>query len=337
MYQEQTFESINFIGAQVVIYAGITILIFGMFGSISNIIVFRTLKTFRDSSCAFFLTVMSFFNIGQLSVSLIIRILLSGFCLNYLEMSVFFCKFRNYVLQVCGLISYTCMCLATTDQFLATSLRRQWQEAFNIKRARYLCVFSIIIWLLHGIPVFIWYSPRYSTLTNKTSCIILNSAYQQYISYVYLIVLAGIAPIFITILFGSLAYWNVRQIPYRVVPLVRRELDKQLGNMVLVQVVLNIFYMLPCVIVLLLMYTLHPTIVSNYSAYFTLAYNMAALMYYLYFSVSRSIKVQLVLFSNLFLDSILHLYYCIETFPSTIPSCTNKYFSSLLESTNHCK
>jgi hypothetical protein len=42
-----------------------------------------------------------------------------------------------------------------------------------------------------------------------------------------------------------MAYRNVQQIAYRTVPLVRRQLDKQLTVMVLVQVVVNILTQLP--------------------------------------------------------------------------------------------
>jgi hypothetical protein len=42
-----------------------------------------------------------------------------------------------------------------------------------------------------------------------------------------------------------MAYHNVQQLAYLAVPLVRRNLDKQLTVMVLVQVVANIFTLLP--------------------------------------------------------------------------------------------
>jgi hypothetical protein len=46
-----------------------------------------------------------------------------------------------------------------------------------------------------------------------------------------------------------MAFHNVQEIAYRTIPLVRRELDKQLTVMVLVQVVINIFALLPFTIV----------------------------------------------------------------------------------------
>ncbi len=52
----------------------------------------------------------------------------------------------------------------------------------------------------------------------------------------------------IVILFGILAYRNVQQIAYRAVPLVRRELDKQLTVMVLVEVLCDVIFVTPIII-----------------------------------------------------------------------------------------
>ena len=280
--------TIRFAVQQTAIYFGIPILVIGVFGSLLNVTIFLSLHTFRQSSCAFFLLIMSFVNIGQLLTSLLTRILISGFRIDWTESSIEFCKFRNYFLQVCALMSYTCMCLATIDQFLATSLRARWQNLFNIRKAYILCVLFAIIWSIHGIPTLTWFNLGPSATTGRTSCVITNTIFQQYYINGYLITLTGILPICITVLFGSLAYWQVRQIPYRTVPLVRRELDKQLSSMVLVQVVFNLFVIIPYIIVLVLLYS--PDIsrtITNIPS-FTYASNFFGLMYYLYFAVGPS-------------------------------------------------
>ena len=63
----------------------------------------------------------------------------------------------------------------------------------------------------------------------------------------YVVLVSGL-PVLITALFGLLAYHNVTQLAYRAVPLVRRELDKQLTVMVLVQVVFNFCVLVPYII-----------------------------------------------------------------------------------------
>lgn len=58
----------------------------------------------------------------------------------------------------------------------------------------------------------------------------------------------GVLPLTLMGLFGLLAYHNVRSLAYRTIPLVRRELDKQITKMVLVQVIYNIIVTSPYVI-----------------------------------------------------------------------------------------
>ncbi|CAF3440419.1 unnamed protein product [Rotaria sp. Silwood1] len=59
-------ELLNIVAAYVSIYFGLVILVGGLIGNLLNILVFLSLKTFRENSCAFYLTTMSLLNIGQL-------------------------------------------------------------------------------------------------------------------------------------------------------------------------------------------------------------------------------------------------------------------------------
>src|SRR3984885_11187525 len=131
--------SIDFATNQVVIYIAIPAFIMGVIGGFLNVIVFLSLKTFRQSSCAFYLTIMSIANIGQLLLGLFSRIMISGFNINWTQSSAFYCKFRLYCLQLCGLISFTSYCLGILDQYFATCTRFRWQQWSNIKVAQRLC------------------------------------------------------------------------------------------------------------------------------------------------------------------------------------------------------
>lgn len=274
------------IPTQIAIYLGLTTLIGGVLGGILNIVVFLSLRTFRQNSCAFFLTVMSFFNIGQLLTGLFSRILITGFNKDWTETSPAFCKLRIYCLHVCTLISYTCICLATIDQYLATSLRPRWQQMMTLRRAQYMCAFFIVAWLLYGIPSLVWYAPVFSARTGINACTTTNPVFTTFLRYIYTLVLTGILPIIITVVFGSLAYRNVRQIPYRTVPLVRRELDKQLTSMVLVQVGHNLLVNLPYVTILLIAF--HIDLPPDSSALVNLRFSnfISGMAYYFCFSVS---------------------------------------------------
>jgi hypothetical protein len=135
-----TNMSLTFIGQQIMIYGGFLIITTGIFGNLINTIVFLSLKTFRQSSCAFYLTIMSIVNIGQLLFGLLSRIMISGFAIDWTTTSVFLCKFRTTFSQLCSLISFICLCLATIDQYFATCTRLRWQQWSNIKLAQRLII-----------------------------------------------------------------------------------------------------------------------------------------------------------------------------------------------------
>jgi hypothetical protein len=142
-------------------------------------------------------------------------------------------------------VSVTCLCLATIDQYFATCSRVRWQQLCNLKLAQRLIIVSIIIWSLHGIPYIVFYDHIVSPTTNQVTCTSTNYTFTVYRTFVTLLMLIGYVPAVIAASFGWMAYRNVQQLAYRTIPLVRRELDKQLTLMVLVQVAANIFTLLP--------------------------------------------------------------------------------------------
>ena len=117
-----------------------------------------------------------------------------------------------------------------------------------------------------------------------------NAAFLKYRFYVATLVLTGFLPVLLTIAFGVLAYHNARNMSYRTVPLVRRELDKQLTVMVLAQVFVNFFTVLPFAIVNAL--TLYPelTVDPIIAIKFRFAMAIITLLYYFYFGVSQRIR-----------------------------------------------
>jgi hypothetical protein len=215
---------------QVTIYLGIPILVAGVIGDILCVIVFTSLHTFRNKPCSFYLTCASFVNIGQLLTGFLTRILLTGYTLNLTTESLFFCKFRPWLVQACYLISLTCICLATIDIFLATSARPSWQQKSNLKLARRLVIITCIIWSLHGIPF-----ATTSDIKNN-SCAIYDINFSNYYNQFYYPILLGVLPLTVMNTFSILSLRNIKQVSRRNLPVVRRDLDRQLTKMVLIQV-----------------------------------------------------------------------------------------------------
>ena len=281
-------SSLTFISQQISIYFGIPVLVAGLFGGVLNSLVFLSLRTFRQSSCAFYLTIMSVVNIGQLLTGLLPRILISGYDVDWTITSPFYCKFRYFLYQTCSLISLTCICLATIDQYLATCSNVRWQQWSSLKVAHRLIAIFAILWSLHGIPYLIYFAQVYYPLTNTIVCGITNDLFFKYFAYGFLLILTGFLPIFITILFAILAFRNVKQLVHQAVPVVRRELEKQLTMIVLVQVALNSFTLLPNSMMAALQTDTALTSDPEAGPRIQFASVLGALIFYLNFAVSEN-------------------------------------------------
>ncbi|CAF1533858.1 unnamed protein product, partial [Adineta ricciae] len=266
------------------IYAGIPILIGGCIGNLLNLIVFISLKTFRENSCAFYLTTISFINIGNLSTGLLHRILVSGFGIDLTLVSLYLCKLFQYCIQSCALISITCLCLATIDQYFSTCFTDRWRELSNIKLSRRLIKIFVILWLIHGIPYLIFFEIIQSNLTKKNRCMITNKIFSNYFTYVYSAILTGYLPIFLTILFGLLSFYNVKRLSLRTISIIRRQLDKQLTTMVFLLGIFNIIALIPYPIILIIRSI--SSIINDPSAVVKINFinNLTVFFYYLYFA-----------------------------------------------------
>jgi hypothetical protein len=107
-------DYLKYSSEQILIYLGFFVLITGLIGNVFNIIIYTSLRTFRETTCAFYLTVASFVNIFELLAGLLSRICSYVYGIDATENSVFFCKIRSPVLIASTLISVTCMSFDNT-------------------------------------------------------------------------------------------------------------------------------------------------------------------------------------------------------------------------------
>ena len=234
MSSETIINILNTINTNLNIYFGFFILITGIFGQICNVIVFTTLKTFRETTCAFYLTVVSVANFAQ-ALPLLLRVLTS-FNVN-VSGSAIFCKLRFFSAQYCFLIYLTSMCLATIDQFLSMTKYRHWN---NMRLARAQIIFACIFWFIHGIFTFIYYD------SNQYTCIITNAVFAKYFAYFYSVILLGFVPVTIMITFSLMAFFKIRTTAVRQqVNHIRLSRDRQLTTMTLFHVLSTVIFITP--------------------------------------------------------------------------------------------
>lgn len=275
-----------YVTQQLTIYIGFPLLIGGILGSCLNIIVFSSLRTFRQSSCAFYLTILSFANLIQLCVGLLSRILISDFNIDWTKTSLVYCRFRPFILYLGSLLSAYTLCLATIDQYFATCTRVRLQQWCNMKIARRLLLICLTLIILEQIPSPFFYEHVTSSTTNQTSCIVTNQLFTRFDTYFTVMTLWFVLPLIISIFFASLAYRNVRSLAHRANQLVRRELDKQLTVMVLMHVLVNTVGLLPFLLFYLL--SLSDSVRSDSTLYsqILLIFSNTLLLFYVTYSVS---------------------------------------------------
>lgn len=238
-------RNILVISQQLTVYVGVSISLIGLIGCSLNVVVFISLRTFRENSCAFYLLVVSLSNIGHLLSTALPRVITTAFSINTSYFSLMHCKIRLFVSIVTAQISFTCLCLAVLDQYAAINSRPRWRKFSQIVVAHRLTLIFTILWLLHGIPFIIYLGEFQSPLSKQILCTTIDPKFTKYRVYFAGIILNGVIPLITSSYFGVLAYRNVRDIAYRTIPIVRRSMDKQLTAMTLTHVFVNCLTTLP--------------------------------------------------------------------------------------------
>lgn len=170
------------------IYLGLFIFFAGIIGNIGNIIIFASVRNYRTNASTFYYLVDSIQNIFLLVIDVGLRVLSDGFELEFGRNSNVWCKARRFFSVTFGFISLVYACLATINQFFATSPNVRLRNWSNIKWAHRAVVLVIIICCLHGIPylVFANISPTSGV------CVITNVAFQVYVPLFIVVVLTFI-------------------------------------------------------------------------------------------------------------------------------------------------
>ena len=240
-------DALRTITRQINLYGSCFIFIIGIFSELLTIVVFTTLKTFRQTTCSFYLVTTSISNIGILVV-IILRIIYDGLNTGLIYTSLV-CKCRFFLTQYGGLVSVTSSCLAIIDQFISMTTYKHWS---NMKIARRLVAFSSIFWFISSLFNFIYYEYRLNT------CIMTHPFYAKYYTYFQSPLVTGFFAIIIMIIFSLLAFIKIRSIASRQLNIVRLSRDRQLTAMTL----FHVWFVVVTYIPFLIMFIYNLTVVT---------------------------------------------------------------------------
>ncbi|CAF1313874.1 unnamed protein product [Adineta steineri] len=228
--------SLLYISQQVTIYLGFFLLVVGVIGNGINILVFSSVRTYRKSPCTFYFLIASIINVIYIIINLISRIVSAGYGIDLTRTSSTWCRTRQYLIGVFSLISITCSCLATIDQFLLTSRNAYLRSLSNIILAHRIVLIVVIVGCIHTIPCLIFFDISPVTKT----CVNINAVYNYYV-IVYVLTVTCMIPVIIMIIFGYLTYRNIHLTKV----LAQQQADRQLIRMTLIEVVLVVFTITP--------------------------------------------------------------------------------------------
>jgi hypothetical protein len=231
-----TQDTLNFLSRQFNIYFGLFILILGVIGGILNVLIFTTFQIFRETTCAFYLTVVSIVNVGQLLTALFIRVLTEGFHID-IGTTSWGCKIQVYIAVWCLLVSITTMCLATIDQYISMSPYRN----YSTKR---LAKLSIVVTAGFGSLYCVCFLIYWGVAPLGT-CTAINSSFAIYTSHFHFPILVGFLPLSTMTIFSLLAFNNARTLISRQINIVRLSRDRQLTAMTLFHAVFVVITLLP--------------------------------------------------------------------------------------------
>ncbi|CAF0927637.1 unnamed protein product [Adineta steineri] len=279
-----TQDILIFATRQVHIYFGLAMTILGVIGGIFNIIIFTTLKTFRETTCAFYLTAVSVVNIIQLLIVLFVRVLSEGFSTDIRRTS-WVCKIQIYMAVCCRMVSMTYVCLATIDQFLSMSHYRRFS---NLRLAQRCIFITGIFWSLYGICFLIYYD------VSLGICAVINSNFGMFVTRFQYPILYGVLPLTTMTTFSLLAFYNARTLISRQINIIRLSRDRQLTAMTLVHVVFVVITTLPYIIY----FIYSPEQIARntliYAILLLIFYLSFAGSFYIYFCVSKRFRQQFI-------------------------------------------
>jgi hypothetical protein len=226
--------SLTYLGDQITIYSGSAMLLAGVIGNGMNIFIFSTTHTYRTTPLSFYYLIGSIDNMIYILIFLITRIATAIIGIDLTFTSLIWCKARAFFTLFLAPISFTCSCLATIDQFFVTSQNVNLRLCSNIKWAHRIIIIAIIVWFIHGI-----FAPVFYNIT-PIRCGSTNAVYADYATIYPTVILCAI-PVLIMVVFGCLAYRNIRL----TIVLVAQHADRQLTKMILIQVLLVVISIMP--------------------------------------------------------------------------------------------
>jgi len=216
------------------IYGGITMIIFGMFGSAMVILIF-TQRPFNNNPCSIYIVTNGILEFFFLPLYYLPNIMTFGFQINWLGINSSFCKFQMSYAGFTITSVFIINCFISFDRYV-TSTTSLHLRLLSSKRMAFLLVTMglIFVWCTIGIPVVILFE---NIPTDSNGTIICSSHSRLFLiiaALFYFPILEGILPICLAIFFWYFTRRNVHNLHNE--DFIRR-FDRQMTRMYFFQMI----------------------------------------------------------------------------------------------------
>jgi len=230
-----TTETLVLIARHILIYGGLTMMAFGMFGSLMVIAIFSR-RPFNQNPCSIYMITNGVLSFLFLPLYYLPNIVTFGFQINWLAFNTPFCKFQMSY----GIFTVTSVfiinCFIFFDRYAMSSRSVRVRSLSSKKTARILVSIGLFVsWFTIGMSAVILFE-NITLAPGVTSCTSKSIIYLQVAAFVYYPILEGILPIVLAIYFWYVTRKHIRHLNNR--EFIRR-FDKQISRMYFFQILAN--------------------------------------------------------------------------------------------------
>ena len=231
-----TTETLVLIARHILIYGGLTMMAFGMFGSLMVIAIFSR-RPFNQNPCSIYMITNGVLSFLFLPLYYLPNIVTFGFQINWLALNTPFCKFQMSYGGFTVTTVFFINCFISFDRYAMSSRSARIRSLSSKKIARILVIAGLlVVWCCIGMPVAILFENVPSGPNGANICTSRSTLFLIVAALVYYPILEGVLPIVLAIYFWYVTRKHVHSLNNR--EFIRR-FDQQISRMYFFQILAN--------------------------------------------------------------------------------------------------
>ena len=210
-------------------YFSILILIFGVIGSILNILVLSQ-RSLRSNPCALFFNMSSIAGLVTILIGIPSRIM-AGWSADPSGFITWYCKFRSFMLYVSRTNFLWCTVFATIDRWLSSGSDVRRRRISSLKNARRCIILIFCISICMNLFVIYCYDANQTRMVEK--CHGQTKICRLSIDLIYSVIII-LLPLSLMVVFGLLIFWTIHQRRNRIQSVLNPQANTRVSRQILI-------------------------------------------------------------------------------------------------------